>query len=231
MVVGIRIPQLHHRQGHLGELDLESQDRGARLLGAGGVIAQEAQHLGDVGGEGIAHALGGGLVAEIERALGQGQARLPEIQGDLGLVLLVLGGEDAEERPGAFRVQVGGGVEQGLRGLGLVELGQDRAEAGRQFSGAMLEPQGRAPKIGEATLITVGILLRQQVGVDREQVLLDKVILPSEGIIDRPVGGDGMRLVPAAVRVQPKILRRGHRGVAVRLHQIGLHQGGGQQQG
>ena len=191
VVMGVRVAQLHQRQGDFGEPSLEREDRRAGLPGSRRVITEEAQHLGDMGGEGVPHALGGGLVAEIERALREGEPRLPELQRDLRLVLLVLPSEHPEERPRAFGVEIGGGLQERLRRLGLVELGQDGAQPGRELGRAGLEAEGGTPEIGEPTLIGGGVRLREQLAVDHEEVLLDEVVLPGEGVVDGPVGGQG----------------------------------------
>ena len=168
----VGIAELHHRQGDLREFGLKSEDGGAGLGGPGRIVAKKTQHLGDMGRERVAHALGGGLVAEVERPLRQRKARLPEMQGDLGLVLLILRGEDPEEGAGTLGVKGAGRIEQRLRGLRLVEASQDGTQPRGQFGRAGFEAQGGPPEIGEAALVAIGILLDQQVGVDREQVPL-----------------------------------------------------------
>ena len=227
----VGIAQLHHRQGDFGEPGLEREDRRAGLPGPRRVLTEEAQHLSDMGGEGVPHALGGGLVAEIERALREGEPRLPELQRDLRLVLLVLPSEHPEERPRAFGVEIGGGLQERLRRLGLVELGQDGAQPGRELGRAGLEAEGGTPEIGEPTLIGGGVPLREQLAVDHEEVLLDEVVLPGEGVVDGPVGSQWETAQPSPVRMRPEVLPGGDRRVAVGLDEIRPGQGRSQQQG
>jgi len=153
------------------------------------------------------------------------------LQRDLGLVLLVLPGEHPEERPRAFGVELGGSLQQSLRGLGFVELGQDGAQPGGQFGRTGLEAERGTPEVGEPALVAGGIRLREQVGVDRQEVLLDQVVLPGEGVVDGPVGGQGETAQPSPVRMRPEILPGGHRRVAVGLDEIRPGQGRRQQEG
>ena len=229
VVMRVGVAQLHHRQGGFGELGLEREDRRAGPPRPLRVMTEEAQHLGDMGGEGFPHAPGGGLVAEIERALREGEPRLPELQGDLGLVLLVLPGEHPEERPRTLGVEIGGRLQERLRRLGLLEFGQDGAQTGRELGRAGLEAEGGTPEIGEPTLIGGGVRLREQLAVDRQEILLDEVVLPGEGIVDGPVRGQGKAAQPDSVGVHPEVLPRGHRRVAVGLDQVRPSQGQGQQ--